>query len=167
MKTYVGLIPDNEHVAHAGSALQAAGIPAGRIATLTQPADVWERLEGHRRFQVVRKSATIGAILALAVSTIYTVPLVLMYCPEMGCSFATSVTVLVILALYWLLGGAFLGAIVGADRLEQDLYSYVEGVRRGAMLMVVEAPDEQAAEVPHILERESGLLVYSLEGGDQ
>jgi hypothetical protein len=167
MKTYVGLIPDNEHVAHAGAALQAAGIPAAGISTLTRPADVWERLEGHSRFRVVRRSATIGALLGLAVSAIYTVPLVLMYCPEMGCSFATSVTVLVILALYWLLGGAFLGAIAGADRLEQGLYSYVEGVRRGARLMVVEAPAEQAAEVPRILEHESGLLVHSLERGDR
>lgn len=167
MKTYLGLIPDNEHVMHAGSALHAAGIPERAISTLVQPAEVWERLGGHERMRVVRKHAVVGGLLGLAVSLIYAVPLVLMYCPEMGCSFGTSVSVLAILALYWLLGGAFMGTIVGADRLEQGLYSYVEGVRRGGRLMVVQAPDEKAAEVPRILEHESGLMVFSLEGGDK
>jgi hypothetical protein len=167
MKTYVGLIPDDEHVAHARAALQAAGVPADGIATLARPAEVWDRLAGHRRLRLVRRHAMIGALLGLAISAIYSVPLIFMYCPETGCSFGTSVSVLAILALYWLLGGAFLGAIAGTDRLEQGLYSYVEGVRRGARLMVVEAPDDKAAAVPPILQHESGLLVYGLERGDK
>jgi hypothetical protein len=166
MKTFVSLIPDDEHAVHARAALQDAGIPQEGISTLVEPADVWARLEGHQRLRVVRRSAAIGAALGLSVSAIYAVPLVLTFCPEMGCSLGTSVIGFVILAIYWLLGGAFLGTLVGADRLEQGLYSYVEGVRRGGRLMVVDTPDERADEVPQILEHDNGLLVYSLERRD-
>jgi hypothetical protein len=68
-----------------------------------------------------------------------------------------------LIALYWLFSGAFMGAIVGADRLEQDLYSYVEGARRGETVLLVETPDEQVSEVAQILEEEGGLLVHPIE----
>jgi hypothetical protein len=81
----------------------------------------------------------------------------------MGCGFSTSLVILGLHAFYWVLGGAFLGSVVGADQLEQQLYTCVEGVRRGGTLMLVEAPDNQAKSVSRILENEHGLLIYSLE----
>jgi hypothetical protein len=69
---------------------------------------------------------------------------------------------LALISLYWIAGGGFLGALVGLDRLERDLYSYVEGVRRGAALFVVESPEERAPEVAEILAQEEGALLHVL-----
>jgi len=165
MKTLVGLIPDNEHAVHAGEALQGAGIDTGRVSALARPGEVWERLGGQRKLHIVSRYGTYGALLGLAVSTIYALPLVIMFCPEMGCSSGTRFVLLGIMALVWTLGGAFMGTIAGADQLEQDLYSYVEGVRHGGVLLVVDTPDEQVAGVSRILRQEDGLLVHSLENG--
>ena len=165
MKTLVGLIPDDEHALKAREALQVAGIGAGEISTLKLPGEVWERLGGRRKLRVVFRYAFFGAMLGLVVGSLYGIPAGLMNCSEMGCPFTTSTVLLLIISIYWVLGGAFLGAIIGVDRLEQDLYSYVEGVRHGEALLIVEAPDDQTSEVEHILHQESGLLVHSLERG--
>jgi hypothetical protein len=106
------------------------------LASLSQTKQVWERLEGHRQMRLVYRNAAIGAFLGLAVSTIYAVPLVLMYCPDMGCRFSTSLVILGLHAFYWVLGGAFLDSVVGADQLQPQLYTCVEGVRRGGTLML-------------------------------
>jgi hypothetical protein len=165
VKTLIGLIPDREHALSADQALHGAGIGASRISALARPAEVWERLEGRKKLNIVSRDGRIGALLGLAVSAIYLVPLVIMYCPEMGCSSATRFIFLTVMALCWALGGAFLGTIVGTDQLEHDLYSYVEGVRHGGVVLLVESPDEQAAAVSRILRQENGLLVHTIERG--
>jgi hypothetical protein len=165
MKTLVGLIPDNEHVVIAEEAMKDAGIGESEISALLRPAEVWERLGGHSKFRVVLKFTLFGALFGLAVGAIYGLPAGITNCVQMGYPFKAILGFLVAISLYWVFGGAFLGAIIGLDRLERDLYSYVEGVRRGAALMIVETPDEQASEVTRILQREGGLLVHSLERG--
>jgi hypothetical protein len=159
MKTLIGLIPDREHARAASGALRVAGISTGSTSALSRPAEVWERLGGRAKLQVVSRDGAIGAFLGLGVSAIYAVPLVIMYCPEMGCASSTRFLLLAVMAFSWTLIGALLGTIVGADQLEQDLYSYVEGVRHGGVLLVVQTPDEQAATIARILQQEKGLLV--------
>lgn len=165
MKTLIGLIPDDEHVVKAREALQVAGIGAGEISALKRPSEVWERLGGRRKLRVVFRYVFFGAMLGLAVGGLYGIPAGIMNCSEMGCPFTTSAVLLLIVTVYWVLGGAFLGAIIGMDRLEQDLYSYVEGVRHGEALLIVETPDDKSSEVERILQKENGLLVHSIERG--
>lgn len=165
MKTVISLIPDDEHVQKAREALQMAGIGEGAISALVRPADVWEQLGGRRKLRIIFRYTALGALLGLVVGAFYGVPSGILNCSGMGCPFNMSTVLLVVISVYWVLGGAFLGAIVGADRLEQNLYSYVEGVRRGAALLMVEASDEQRSEVERILHRESGLLVHDIEKG--
>lgn len=163
MKRLVGLIPNDEHLVKAREALQAAGIGEGSISALVRPADVWERLGGRRKLRIFFRYTAVGALLGLAVGAFYGVPSGILNCSGMGCPIGTSGILLLVISVYWVLGGAFLGAIVGADRMEQNLYSYVEGVRRGSALLIVETPDEQSAEVERILHQESGLLVHDVE----
>lgn len=161
----VGLLPDDRHLVHAQETLKAAGLGAGEVSALVRPAEVWERLRGRKKLTIVFRYVFAGAMLGVGVGALYGVPAGIMNCVVMGCSFTTSAILLAVITLYWVLGGAFVGAIIGADRLEQNLYSYVEGVRHGAPLLVVETPDEQASEVTRILREEGGLLVHSIERG--
>ena len=163
MKTLAGLLPDNEHATHAREALTAAGIRAGGIRTLVQPADVWEQLEGHHKRAIVYRYAAAGAAIGLVVGGLYGIPAGIMNCAETGCPMTTSTALLAIISVYWVLGGAFIGAIIGADRLEQDLYSYVQGVRRGQSLLVVDTPDERADTVTRLLRGDGGLLVHAID----
>lgn len=162
MKTLVALIPDDEHLVSAEEALKVEGIGESEISVLVRPAQVWRRLEGRKKLRVVFRYAFFGIILGLAVGVLYGVPAGIMNCREMGCPFTTSTLLLAVISLYWVLGGGFLGAIIGLDRLEQNLYSYVEGVRRGEALLVIETPNEQVSEVTRILRGENGSLVHAI-----
>jgi len=60
---------------------------------------------------------------------------------------------------------ALTAADIGENAIRTGpLFLYVQGVRRGAALLVVEAPDDEVSEVIRILRQESGLLVHSIEG---
>lgn len=165
MKTLIGLIPDEEHVAHAREALQATGIGANDITAPMRPAQVWKRLGGRKKLPVALKYTLAGGALGLLVGALYGIPATIFNCSEVGCPFMTSTALLVVIVVYWVIGGLFMGAIVGMDRLEQDLYSYVEGVRRGSALIIVQTPDDRATDVTRILQEDRGLLVHSLEAG--
>lgn len=162
MKTLVGLIPDDEHAALAGTALKTAGFAEDNVHILRRPAEVWTQLEGKKKMRVVLKDALIGMLLGLAVGALYGVVAGVMNCNRMTCSVTTSLIFLVLITLYWIVGGGVLGALIGLDGLEMALYSYVEGVRRGATLFVVETPEKQAPEVAGILKREAGSLIHAI-----
>ena len=66
------------------------------------------------------------------------------------------------ITLFWILGGGLAGAIVGLDKLEYELYSYVEGVRRGEALIVVDATAKQAPEAVRILRQEQGTVIHEI-----
>jgi hypothetical protein len=163
MKTLVGLIPDSEHAAAAEAAMKNAGLGEDKISALARPAEVWQRLGGHRKMRVVFKYVLAGALLGLVVASLYGLPASIMNCIHQGCPFSANLGFLIAIYLFWIIGGAFMGAHIGLDRLEQDMYSYVEGVRRGGSLMVAETPDEETVEVTEIMEHEGGLLVHPLE----
>jgi hypothetical protein len=165
MNTLIGLIPDERHLVTAGETLQAAGIDQGAISVLVRPADVWEWLGGRKKLRVTVRYAFFGALVGLALGALYGVPAGILNCAEMGCTMTVSTVLLALITVYLILGGAFVGAIVGLDRVEQDLYSYVEGVHRGGALLVIETPPERIDEVARILQQESGLLVHTIKKG--
>lgn len=165
MQTLVSLVPDTGHVRRAREALLRVGISPVDIATVGRPADVWQQLGGHKERSVVFRHALLGAALGFGVGILYGIPAGFMNCTEVGCPLATSALLLTAITLFWIFGGAFLGIIVGMDKLEQKLYSYVEGVRHGSALVVVRASDENVAEIARILRMANGRLVNSIKGG--
>ena len=162
MSTVVGLIANDEHVTLVEEALKAAGFSEDKISILRRPAEVWQRLEGRKKLRVVFRNAFIGMLLGLVAGMLYGATAGVLNCRLMDCPVTTSLILLALISLYWIAGGGFLGALVGLDRLERDLYSYVEGVRRGAALVVVESPEERAPEVADILAQEEGALLHVL-----
>jgi hypothetical protein len=165
MQTLVSLIPNPDHVRRARQALLQSGIAPVDIITLRRPADVWQQLGGRKERSVVFRHALMGAALGLCVGALYGIPAGLMNCSEVGCPVTISGLLLTAITLFWIFGGAFLGIIMGMDKLERKIYSYVEGVRHGSELVVVKTSDEKAAEVSHILRTADGKLVHSIGGG--
>lgn len=162
MSTVLGLIADDEHITLVREALKAAGVSEDKISILRRPGEVWQRLEGRKKLRVVFRNAFIGMLLGLVVGVLYGATAGVLNCRLMDCPVTTSLISLGLISLYWIAGGGFLGALIGLDRLEGDLYSYVEGVRRGAVLFVVESPEERAPEVADILAQEEGALLHVL-----
>jgi hypothetical protein len=165
METVISLLPNDEHLAAARRELAIAGFAPNRIAVLFQPADVWQRLGGHQRVRAVVKKAVLGGAIGLLVGALYGIPAGIFNCRFMNCSLETSVVLWALITLFWILVGGFFGSIIGIDGLERDLYSYVEGVRRGDALLVVETPEERAPEARRILLREQGTVVHEIRQG--
>lgn len=163
MEMVTGLVPNDEHVSKAAKALQAAGFSDDQVKVIHQARDVWQWLNGREKLRVVFKYAFTGALLGLAVGCLYGIPAGLMNCSQMGCSSTLSLILLAIISLYWVLGGALLGGVVGVDQLEHPLYSYVEGVRRGEALFLIETGPERMEEARRILGREAGTCISCVD----
>jgi hypothetical protein len=163
MSTVAGLVPNDERANSVIASLGATGIAENQVVVLRQPADVWQRLDGHHKLRAVFRSALIGLLIGIVIGLCYGIPTGILNCRFMNCSIGNSLILLSLVTLYWAAGGAFLGAIVGLDRLERSLYSYVEGVRRGEDLVVIESPESQTIDVIGILTREGGSVVSAME----
>ena len=162
METIVCLIPYDEHVATAREDLMMAGIAVNDIRVLLQPASVWQRLKGPLKIRKVFRYAALGALVGLAIGALYGLPAGYLNCTLMNCPIKTSVILGVLITLFWIFGGGLVGAIVGLDKLEHDLHSYVEGVRRGEAVMVVDATGKQASKVMRILRQDQGTVVREI-----
>ena len=162
METVISLIPNDKNVATTRQKLEMAGFAESKISVFFQPADVWQRLGGRQKVWAVAKKAGLGALIGLIVGALYGIPAGVFNCKFMNCPLETSVIMWVLISLFWVVGGAGLGAIVGLDKLEQDLYSDVEGVRRGETLFVVETSEERAQEVNQILRQERGTVIHDI-----
>jgi hypothetical protein len=163
MITVAGLVPNDERANSVIANLGATGIAENQVVILRQPADVWQRLDGHHKLRTVLRSTLIGLLIGIVIGLCYGIPTGILNCRLMNCSIGNSLILLTLVTLYWAAGGAFLGALVGLDRLERSLYSYVEGVRRGEELVVIEAPESQTINVTDILTREGGSVVHIIE----
>jgi hypothetical protein len=162
MDTLVCLLPDSEHVATAKRRLNVAGYVENEISVLDQPADVWRRLDGHQKFKTVAKKAAIGALLGLVIGALYGVPSGVLMCRFMNCPLETGVVMWVLISLFWVIAAGILGALIGLNELEYDLYSYVEGVRRGELLFVVKTPEKQVPDAVRILRQEFGTVIHTI-----
>ncbi len=163
MDTIISLIPNDEHVTSARNELEKAGLTQNKINILYRPADVWQRLNGHEKVRTVYKWAAVGALVGLGAGALYGVPAGIFNCFFMDCPLQTSLILWAIISLFWVATGGIIGAIIGLDKLEDDLYSYVEGVRRGEALFVVEAQQEQAQKAIEILRQEHGTVIHDIQ----
>lgn len=162
METVVSLIPNDEHVATAKRELETAGFAKSKISILFQPGDVWQRMEGRQKVRPVFKYVAIGALIGLLVGALYGIPSGIFNCKFMNCPLETSVILWALISLFWVVGGGILGAVIGLDRLESEMYPYIEGVRHGEALFVVETPEERTAEAVQILQQEHGTVIHEI-----
>jgi len=162
METVISLIPNDEHVEKAKQELEKAGFADSKIGVFFQPADVWQQLGGRQKFRIVVKDAAIGALFGLVIGAIYGIPTGIILCRFMNCPLQTGVVLWVIVTLFWVIAAGILGAIVGLNRLEDDLYSYMEGVRRGEALFVVETPEERVSDAMRIMRQEQGTVIHEI-----
>jgi hypothetical protein len=162
METVICLIPNDEHVATVRRGLASAGFADNKISVLFQPADVWRQLGGQQKMRAVLQKAMLGGAIGLIVGALYGIPAGIFNCRFMNCSLEMSVIMWALITLFWVVGGGVLGGMIGLDAVERDLYSYVEGVRRGAALFVVETPEERAPEVQRILRQQEGTVIHEI-----
>lgn len=163
MVTLAGLLPDDEHAYHAVDTLTEHGIPLDQVHVLRRPAEVWTQMGGRRKLRVVVRDAAWGLLIGLGVGLLYGVPAAVAGWQLMDYPLRYGIIAGLLIVAYWLAGGAAVGALVGLDRLERPLYSFVEWVRRGELLVVVDTTEERVAEVAGILADDGGALVRRVE----
>lgn len=165
MTTIATLFPDEAHTTGAQNALLALGVPQSNITLLQQPAAVWQHLGGSSRLRRASRSALIGAVLGLAMGAFLAIPATILNCSEFGCPTGSALTMALLICLYGAFGGGMLGAITGADDLEHDFRDYVEGVRHGATLLLVQSAGTADLVIYDILARERGALIHTMPPG--
>lgn len=160
MTTIVSFIPEADHVLTARQALTKVGIPKDKINVVTQPLEVWRRLHGREKTWVLFKGVAIGALLGAVVGLMASAPAGYFNCARQACTVQESLLFAVLVTAYFAFAGGLLGAFAGADRFENDVLLYVDGVLRGEPLLAIETSEETAAKARHILTQEHGFLIH-------
>jgi hypothetical protein len=158
METIVGLIPDDAQLASAEQELIAAGFSGNKMHELLGSADFWKRQYSKEKERLIFKDAAIGALIGLSIGGLYGVIAGVLNCRLMDCPIGTSLTFLALIVLYCSFSGALFGAIIGLDRLERSLLSYVAKTRHFQALFVVETSTETSPEARHILEKHGTVV---------
>lgn len=162
MSTVVGLVPPGQQTEKVQNQLTQMGIAAEQVKVLARPGDVWEQLGGHYKVRIVFRYAALGAALGMLLYGPIGFLAGYWDCKYLGCSQGIGLTFLALGLVIGVIGGGVLFAIIGLNNLEQHLYSYVEGVRRGELLLVVDAPVNLSQQVIALLRREEGTVVRDL-----
>lgn len=162
METIVSLIPDETHVTETRALLQDAGMSPDRVQIINQPETVWQQLNGRQDALTLRRDLGIGMLMGflffgffglMAAGFMCYLPLA--QCTGVSFSWAIFAVALVI----GLLVGGFFGAMVGLGAMDEHLYDYVEGARRGQAVVIVRARGQEIPIALNILEREHALAL--------
>ena len=159
MESVVGLIPNDEHVTSTMQEFRAAGFAENKMCVLVKPDDVWKRLAGKKKAQIVYRDTIIGALLGLTLGSTLGVVAGVLNCELMDCPIEKSLIFLALIMLFCTISGGLFGAIVGLDQLERLIDSYVEGVRHGQALFVVKTSRQRTSDARQILNKEHGTAV--------
>ena len=159
MERVVGLIPNDEHVTSAMQELRAAGFAENKMCVLVKPDDVWKRLGGKKKAQIVYRDTIIGALLGFSLGSTFGVVAGVLNCTLMDCPIEKSLIFLALIVLFCTVSGGLFGAIVGLDQLDRVLDSYVKGVRYGQALFVVETCGQRTSDARRILDEAHGTAV--------
>ena len=160
MQTVIGLIPQGEHVVHTQQKLAGAGISRDDVSVVDHPGAVWQRLNGGRHLRTLNRYGLFGAIAGLVITAVFGLLATGVLTPGYMAAHATmAITILVISVLIGLGSGYVFGATLGLGDVDEYVYSYMEGVRRGDALLIVPASHEQQDQVADILRSEEGKVI--------
>jgi hypothetical protein len=155
MNAIIGLVDRQENLDTALSGLQAAGFDRQMIRVLASCEDLREHVACSCQRDVF-KDAAIGAGL---IGAIYAVFGVLAAWGAMlnGVPALWSMGAAVVFLLIGMGMGAFGGAFVGRAEAEKETHLYSEGVRRGAVVVLLWSEQRRTAQAIDLL-RQSGAL---------
>lgn len=164
MQTVIGLVPADNHLQNVQTKLEEVGLASEQIQQLRQPGTVWQKLNGRRHLRTVNKYGWIGALAGVVITTAFGVVAAGILTPGyMQAHPTTSITVLVLAVLIGLGAGWLFGATVGMGDVDEYVYSYMEGVRRGDVLLIVPAPEEDSDAIVDILRSENGKVIKQVQ----
>lgn len=158
-RAVIGLFETYEDANEAVSNLVEAGYPSDTLSLLVQPEVVEELLDQDKN-EVVAESAGAGAVGGTALGTLLGLlaGASVVSLPLVGPALAAG-------ALANLLGvtaagagvgaayGGIMGALVGLGIAEEDSHVYVEGVKNGGLLVVVDTAAERTGRAEEIMRR--------------
>ncbi len=167
MKKYVlGLFNNREDAEAAIADLDQAHLSDVDFGLFARDAGLREALDANSEESGIAKSAGYGAAVggaagvfvgAVAGASLFLIPGVgqLLGIGTLAAAIGTALTGTGLGAA----GGAFMGALVGYGASEEDANFYVEGMKRGGVLVVVNAPEASLVDVATILERHNVVNV--------
>jgi len=160
MKTVVGLFENYMDADRAVSELNTRGFTRNEISVAARDATIRDRVAGTSNERAVADSAGAGAVGGATIGGLggLLVGLGALAIPGIGPVVAagTLATVLGSTAAGAGIGaaaGGIIGALVGLGIPEEDATFYAEGVKRGGVLLTVQASDDRASEALNILRR--------------
>lgn len=157
MKTAIGLFERREDAERALARLQEGGLAREQASILDTPDAVRRRMDCSYKRNVI-KDAAIGAALIGGIYAVF--GLFAGLCdsaigvPSGWCIGATVVFIVIGAGL-----GAFGGAFIGRAEAEKETHLYLEGVRRGNLLMLIRTDDDGAAQALRMMRQEHALGV--------
>lgn len=165
MKTVVGLFEQYQDAERAVTDLTARGFGKNEISVAARDTALRNRVVGGKE-DAVAESAGAGAVGGAAVGGIagLLVGIGALAIPGIGPVIAagTLATVLGSTAAGAGIGaaaGGLIGALVGLGIPEEDAQFYAEGVKRGGVLVTVQASDDRAQEALDIMRRSNAVDV--------
>jgi hypothetical protein len=158
MKTIIGLVGSSVDIAQPIHRLQDSGITDDRVSVISQEKAV-RKLLGCEPSCVVMRYAAWGAAIGIAIYGIFAVFAALCQCGLMQYGRAYGIGTFLGGVLAGAFVGVVLGALVGMAEFEKDTHLYVQGVRMGDQVIVVQASETEIETVRAVLlqERASGV----------
>jgi hypothetical protein len=161
MKSITALLENDDMATRSCQRLKEAGLGEDRINIITEENSI-RKLLNCEPMCVVARFALRGAILGVAVYALFAVFAGLCQCDlfHFGQAYGVGTFLGGILAGVFVGGG--LGSLVGAAQFEQDSHVYIQGVRMGGRVILIQTQDAETDLVKRILEEERAFDVKML-----
>ena len=143
--------------------LKAGDIPQEGIHLETSDNAVLKLL-GKKPYQVIKKYAVWGAFAGMVTYALFA--LLAGWCECNLFYFKQIIGIGALLGgiLAGIFVGGFIGVLIGAGESERDTHLYVQGVRTGGKLLVIDVNEDQAERVMSILKEQNAHGVKALGG---
>jgi len=155
MSKIIGLLPGGSNIQLRLNELEQQGLSSADIQILNRENNVWDAL-GCEPFCKVRDSAIVGALIGGSIYAVFGLVAAWCECNLLGFGGPYGMFTLVAGILAGLFVGGALGALVGLANSESGAHLYIQGVRMGDQMVVIEVPDQKVDIVKNLLIR-SGL----------
>jgi len=158
----VGLFTEAHQVQQAINALRASGIPRDEIGVIAEEAAATQMLTGTGK-DMAREGAgagalgggVLGGVLGLVLGTAITVafgPVLILGVPALAGTLAAGTAI-------GASHGALFGALLGWGMAEENVDTYIKGVRQGQILLIVRVEAIHSEEVAATLREAGGQFV--------
>jgi hypothetical protein len=164
MNAVIGLFRGEAQASRSIGSLREIGLGEGDIRLLSQE-DAIRKLLGCAPTCIVPTYAVWGALIGVAIYAIFGLAAARCQCNLLGLRGVFGVGAFIGAVLAGAFVGGFLGFILGFAEFEEDSHLYVQGVRLGGRVIVVQAGEGEAEKVKRLLEGENASGVRTIEHG--